>query len=129
MWKFTKTAIIDSSFENVVFDTKSVPAYNYCLHRESWYSISFHIEWDMIMVTVFLSRSYLIQCERKWKHSFLSAYNACIRRCPKMEESSQYIGEACMLTVYAALLIFQSLRNSEKLQSFFSDRSFLFRIF
>ena len=56
------------------------------LHGENFISISFHIEWDMIVVTVILSllnqmelhliqnrkgklssRSYPIQCERKWK--------------------------------------------------------------
>ena len=57
--------------------------------EKNLYSISFHIEWDMIVVTVFLSilnqtefhlvqnrkemsrRIYPIQCERKWKYSFL----------------------------------------------------------
>ena len=47
-------------------------------------SISLQIEWDMIVVTVFLSifwklkgelspRSYPIRFERKWKYSFISA--------------------------------------------------------
>ena len=60
------------------------------IHWENYVSISFHIEWDMIVVTVFqfrfsepngipfgskskgkLSpRLYPIQCKRKWKHSF-----------------------------------------------------------
>ena len=54
-------------------------------------TISFQIEWDMIVVTVFLlnferngfifcskskgrlsPRSYPMQCERKWEYSFLS---------------------------------------------------------
>ena len=58
---------------------------------ENYISISFHIEWDMIVVTVFISilnqmeihfvqkiekkmapRSYPIQCEGKWKYSFFS---------------------------------------------------------
>ena len=63
------------------------------LHRENYISISFQIEWDTIVVTVFLSiqhfeqngipfgskskgklspRSYPNQCERKWKYSFCS---------------------------------------------------------
>jgi len=63
--------------------------------EKNYISISFQIEWDMIMVTVFLSilnqiefhlvqnrkenchppRSYPIQCERKWKQSFLSVHS------------------------------------------------------
>ena len=65
------------------------------MHWENYISISFHIEWDMIVVRVFLPilnqmespigsksngklspRTYPIQCERKWKHSFLSARNS-----------------------------------------------------
>ena len=61
------------------------------LHWENYISISFHIEWDMIVVAVFLSilnqmefhlvqnqkeklspRSHPIECERKWKYSSLS---------------------------------------------------------
>ena len=77
---------------------------SFSVHWENYISISLHIEWDMIVVTVFLShwmvydrgdgfpfdfepngipfgskskgklspRSYTIQYERKWKHSFLS---------------------------------------------------------
>ena len=57
------------------------------IHWENYVSISFHSEWDMIVVTIFepngipfgskskgklVPRSYPIQCGRKWKHSFLS---------------------------------------------------------
>ena len=68
------------------------PAWNAPMwHWENSHYNSFHIEWDMIVVTVFflrfwtkktpfgskskgklLPRSYPIQCERKWKYSFLS---------------------------------------------------------
>ena len=50
------------------------------LHSENYISISFQIEWDMIVMTVFHSegklslRLYLIQFERKWNTSFLSVY-------------------------------------------------------
>ena len=63
------------------------------VHWQNLISNSFHIECDMIVVIVFLSilnqmefylcskskgklspRSYPIQCERKWKYSFLSVY-------------------------------------------------------
>ena len=50
-------------------------------HWENYISNSLHFEWDMIVVTVFLSifwteklspRSYPIQFKRKWKYCFLS---------------------------------------------------------
>ena len=43
------------------------------LHQENYVSISFQIEWDMIVVTEFLSpRSNPIQFGKKWKLNFLS---------------------------------------------------------
>ena len=56
-------------------------------YGENYIAFSFPIEWDMIVVTVFLPilsqmefnlvqklspRSYPIHCERKWEYSFLS---------------------------------------------------------
>ena len=69
-----------------------------CLHWGNYISLSFYIEWDMIVVTVFLSicwtkwnyiwfrkskgklslQSYPITCERKWKTSFLSANRTAV---------------------------------------------------
>ena len=61
--------------------------FSFVEHWENYISIYFHIEWNMIVVTVFLSilsqmdfhlvqklspRSCLIHCGSKWKYSFLS---------------------------------------------------------
>ena len=66
------------------------------VHWENYCSISFHIEWDMIVYSDSIPfdfdtnrisfgsksigklslRSYPIQCEKKWNHSFLSV---CLR--------------------------------------------------
>ena len=73
------------------FSLSSARCYKSSACWENSYSISFQIEWDMIVVTVFLSilnqmdfhlvqkskgklspRSYPIQCERKWNTSFVS---------------------------------------------------------
>ena len=48
-------------------------------HWKNSYSISFQIEWDMIVIISHSKGklsppSYPIQCERKWKYSFLSVY-------------------------------------------------------
>ena len=71
------------------------------IHWENYISFSFHIEWDMIVETVFLSilnqmelhllqierkivitTIYPIRFERKWKYSFLSAEETFLKNKP-----------------------------------------------
>ena len=62
---------------------KELSTFSAILHRENYVSDSFQIEWDMIIQYNGIPfgskskgklwpRSYPIQFERKWKHSFLS---------------------------------------------------------